>query len=377
MRFIFAPDSFKGTFSSTEIIQYLQKGAEKFFPDIKTIGIPMADGGEGTVDTLITALGGKFIYANVMGPLGNKVNAKMGIINDVAIIEMAQASGITLISNEERNPLNTTTYGTGEMILEALNMGVEKIIIGIGGSATNDGGIGMAQALGVKFYNNKGKEIGLGGKYLLEIQNISIDNIDQRIKETEIQVICDVTNPLTGPTGATYVYGPQKGATDEMLKLLEEGMINYNNVVKREFGLDLNSIPSTGAAGGLGAGLIAFANAKLRPGIETILDLIKFDELIKKGDIIVTGEGKIDGQSIYGKVPVGIAKRCKTKNIPVIVITGCESDDANLVYNYGIDVIISTVNRPMELDEAINNSQLLLESAIDRMYKLIKIGNTI
>jgi len=374
MKIIFAPDSFKGTFSSSEIIEYLEKGAKKYFDNLEVVKVPIADGGEGTVDAIISATGGKYLQCNVTGPLGDKVNAKYGLVNDIAVIEMAEASGITLVDTDKRNPLFTTTYGTGELILEALNQGAKEIIIGIGGSATNDGGIGMAQALGVHFYDKQGNEVGLGGQYLEKINSISLKDLDDRFKNIKITVICDVTNPLTGPCGATYVYGPQKGGSKEILDRLEEGMTNYKHVIEKELNIKLNDIPGTGAAGGLGAALVAFLGGKLKPGIETILDLVQFESLAKDADLVITGEGRLDGQSIFGKVPTGIGKRCKNLKAKVIVIAGSVGEEVDKVYNYGIDAIFSTIDKPITLEEALNNSNELLVQAIDRMYRLIKLG---
>lgn len=374
MKIILAPDSFKGTFSSSEVIQYLHRGIMKYFPSAEVVSIPIADGGEGTVDAIHGALGGTFITPTVTGPLGEKVRAKIAFIKDTAIIEMAQASGITLIKDADRNPLVATTFGTGQMILEALNNGAKEIIIGIGGSATNDGGIGMAQALGVEFFGLNKEKIGFGGKYLSEIKSFSTINLDKRVLETKISVICDVTNPLTGPRGATYVYGPQKGAQKEQLELLEKGMVSYKEVIQKQLGIDMNDVMGSGAAGGLGAALVAFLNAVLQPGIDTILDLVNFDEIIKDADLVITGEGRIDGQSINGKVPVGIGNRCKNKNVKVIVLAGAIGNDTEKIYDYGIDALFSTVDKPMTLHEVLENSEVLLENAIDRMLRLIRIG---
>ncbi|MDO8685262.1 MAG: glycerate kinase [Clostridiales bacterium] len=412
MKIIFAPDSFKGTLSSMEVIDILIKAAKPHFPEMTPVALPVADGGEGTVDALVAALGGKFRYAEVTGPLpGMKVQAKYGIIYNIdincnynninksnnknnadknkndnypvyktAVIEMAQASGLPLLTTAERNPLLTTTFGTGELIKAALNDGVTEIILGIGGSATNDGGIGAAAALGVRFYksdpslSSKASALtSFTGGNLSEISHIDISGVDPRLSKCKITVICDVKNPLTGVKGATWIFGSQKGATPEMLEILESGMISYARVVA-ESQIDISSIPGTGAAGGLAVPFLAFFNAQLKSGVETLLDLAGFDDLLDDTSLVVTGEGRIDGQSVFGKVPVGIASRCKKKNVPCIAIVGAIGDGATDVYEFGIDSIMSTYNKNMTLEEALMNAPALLSDASDRMFRLIKAG---
>lgn len=379
MKILLAPDSFKGTMSSIEVINILEKAARSHFDHLEVIKVPIADGGEGTVEALITATGGEYRIIDVTGPLyGRKVRAKYGITkNRAAVIEMAQASGLTLIATEEKNPLEATTFGTGEMILAALDEGIREFIIGIGGSATNDGGIGAAQALGVRFLDSNGKNVGFGGRELSKIRKIDLMGIDPRIKESTITVICDVANPLTGSEGATAIYGPQKGATLELFDALENGMKNYESLIKEVTGMNMGTIPGSGAAGGLGAALVAFFGAVLKPGIETILDFVNFQELIEGVDLVVTGEGKIDGQSVYGKVPVGIAKRCSKKNVRVAVIAGGMGRDAQKVYDFGIDSIMTTINRDMPIEEALARAEELLQDAADRMFRFIKLGMSI
>lgn len=378
MKILFAPDSFKGTMSSIKVIELLKDVASKHFTPFETVDVPIADGGEGTVDSLKIATGGEYRQKVVSGPLGQPVKALYGIINgDTAVIEMAQASGITLIKDEERNPLLTTTYGTGELIKEALDLGIRKFIVGIGGSATNDGGIGAAQALGVGFLDDSGKEVGFGGQQLSKIRKILVDKIDPRIKESSFTVICDVSNPLTGESGATAVYGPQKGATKEMLEILENGMKNYASVIKDTIGQDIDKMPGAGAAGGLGAALMAFFGARLRPGIETILEIVNFDRLLEGVDLVITGEGRIDGQSVYGKVPVGVASHCRKKGIKVVAIVGSMGQKAENTYEFGIDSIMTAINKDMELSEALSRSEELLKDAADRMFRMIKVGMSI
>ncbi len=379
MKILLAPDSFKGTLTSMEVIELLAEAAKEHFSPLEVVKVPIADGGEGTVDSLATATGGEYRQVEVTGPVeGSRIQARYGIIGGkTAVIEMAQASGIILIAPEQRDPLTATTFGTGELIKAALEEGIRDFLIGIGGSATNDGGVGAAQALGVSFTDEKGLEIGVGGKELARIRKIDLIQLDPRIGESRITVICDVSNPLTGPKGATAVYGPQKGVTEALFPSLEEGMKNYEKLIKEATGLDMSMIPGTGAAGGLGAALVAFLGAALKPGIDTILDYVNYEKLLEGVDLVVTGEGRIDGQSVYGKVPVGVAKRSKLKNVPVAVITGGMGHEAQKVYDFGIDSIMPLFNRDMTLEEALSNSEKLMRDAADRMFRFIKIGMSI
>lgn len=375
MRILLSPDSFKGSLTSVEIINCLEKVARKHFSPVEIIKVPIADGGEGTVDALTLVRNGEFRWKEVTGPLGAKVNAKYGVIDGkTAIIEMAQASGLPLLKEHEKNPLLTTTYGTGELIKAVLDDDIRDIIIGIGGSATNDGGIGAAQALGVEFCDEHGRKVGFGGRELSRITTINLSNLDSRVKESNITVICDVNNPLTGEKGATKVFGPQKGATGEIVDILENGMLNYARVIHTQLGINPNNIPGSGAAGGLGAALVCFLGAHLKSGIDTVLDFVDFDNLLEGVDLVITGEGRIDGQSIYGKVPIGIARRCKEKKVKVVAIVGSIGENAQLVYGYGIESIMPIINRAMSLEEAMANSVELLTDAADRMFRLIKVG---
>lgn len=376
MKIVLAPDSFKGTLSSMEIIDHLERAARACFDPVEIVKVPIADGGEGTVDALVKATNGEYRPVEVMGPVqGQRVMAKYGIINGrTAVMEMAEASGLTLLKKAERDPLKTTTYGTGQMIKAALDEGIRDIIIGIGGSATNDGGIGACQALGIRFLDGEGREVGFGGQELSRIKEILVEDLDDRIKESTITVICDVNNPLVGPNGATAIYGPQKGVTDASFPILEAGMENYQALIKEATGLDMAQIPGSGAAGGLGAALVAFLGGTLKPGIQAILDYVDFDNLIMDADLVVTGEGSMDGQSVYGKVPVGVAQRCKPFNIPVVAVVGGMGPGAEKVYDYGIDSIITTVNGPMELDEALSRADELMADAAERLFRFIRVG---
>jgi len=375
LKILIAPDSFKGSMSSIEIIEILSTVAHKYFSPLEIVKLPIADGGEGTIDAFIAAFGGEYIPVEVTGPEGNRVKASYGIIkNNIAVIEMAQASGLTLVPPENRNPLKTTSFGTGEIIKIVLDKGIRKIIIGIGGSATNDGGVGAMQALGVQFLDHDDQEAGAGGQYLSRIRRINLDNLHKAVQDARITVICDVNNPLTGKNGATYVYGPQKGATSAMIELLEAGMKNYADVVKRDMNIDLENVSGAGAAGGLGGAAMVFLNAELRPGIDTVLNMIQFNAMLKDVDLVITGEGMLDGQSVFGKVPVGIAGRCKKKGVPVVAIVGKIGKDAARVYDYGINSIVPAINRDMSIEYALKHSKDLLTDASDRMFRLLKVG---
>lgn len=375
MKFVFAPDSFKGTLSSQEIIDILTEKAQQHFKDVQTQGVLIADGGEGTIASVEQMKGGSRRYLEVTGPLGEKVNAHYLRLNEKQVlIEMATASGITLIPYREGNALYTTSYGTGEMIKDALASGADDIIISIGGSATNDGGMGMLMALGVRFLDKDGKELEPVGKNLMNIAKIDTASLNRRVKTANFTVMCDVTNPLIGPNGATYVFGPQKGANAKQLKLLESGMKNYAAKIKETLGADVANLPGGGAAGGMGAALTAFCGASLQSGIKTILDLINFENIIADADLIITGEGRIDGQSAGGKVLDGIGRYAKKRNIPVIALTGGMGDNAYLVYDCGIDSIMVTVNAPMSLDTALTHAEPLLADCADRLFRFIKIG---
>ena len=368
MKVIITPDSFKGSLTAIEVAEAIEEGVKSVFHDAETIKIPLADGGEGTVQCLVNATAGKILQQEVINPLGKKINASYGILGDqkTAVIEMAEASGITLISPEERNPLITTTYGTGQLIKAALDQGCRKMIIGIGGSATNDAGAGMVQALGVRLLDKQAKEIGFGGAELLNIHHIDIVQMDSRIDKLEILVASDVKNPLCGPTGATRIYGPQKGATEKMMVILEKALAHFAELINETLHKDVINIPGAGAAGGLGAGLIAFLGARLKPGIEVIIEAVKLEELVKNADLVITGEGKIDYQTIYGKVPVGVAKVAKKYHIPVMAVGAIIEKDAKIVHQYGIDYLVKVSDPPMRLTESKEFKLHLIKNCINR-----------
>lgn len=375
MRFLFASDSFKGSLSSEKIIKLLKESAENVFPGCETRGVPIADGGEGTVDAVIAVTKGEKRVIEVHGPLMENVESSYGIFHgDCAIIEMAAASGLPMVSPEKRNPLNTTTYGTGELIRDALDQGYQKISIAIGGSATNDGGMGAMRALGIRFLDAEGKELEGRGSDLAKVVDIDSTNLHSAVAEAEFTVMCDVNNPLTGPKGATYTFGKQKGGTPEILDELEMGMKNYAMVIQKKFGINVDSIAGAGAAGGLGAALCVFLNAEMKSGIETVLDLIDFDGLLEETDLVVTGEGQIDWQSAFGKVPSGIGQRCQAKGIPAVAVVGGMGSGAEKIYEFGVESIIPTINGAMEMEEALERAEELYRGATERMFRMIRVG---
>ena len=374
MNIVITPDSFKECLTATEVAKNITKGILNVYPNAKINEIPISDGGEGLLESLVIPFGGKIISVKVKDPLSRDIYSEYGILKDgkTAVIEMAKASGLELLKDKEKNPLITTTFGTGQLIKDALDKGCKKLIIGLGGSATNDGGSGMAKALGIKFFNARNEELKPGGGNLGSLNNIDLSGIDKRIKDCEIVVACDVTNPLTGPNGASYVYGAQKGGSQETLDVLDQNLKNYANIIKAAINKDIESIAGAGAAGGTGAGLLAFLNAKLVNGIELILETLQLEAHIKKADLIITGEGKIDSQTLHGKTVAGIARMAKKHHVPVIVITGKIGEDIDPIYNMGVNAIYSIVNQPMELSTALKNADILIRSCTENIIRTIK-----
>ena len=371
MKFLFASDSFKGTLSSEQIIRLLTDSANRIFPGCETLGVPIADGGEGTVDAVIAVTKGEIKSVLVHGPLMENREASYGIFHgDSAIIEMAAASGLPMVPNEKRNPLYTTTYGTGELIKDALDAGYTNLSIAIGGSATNDGGMGAMRALGIRFLDEEGNDLAGTGADLEKVRDIDLSGIHPAVAKARITVMCDVNNPLTGPDGATYTFGKQKGGTEEILDKLEAGMKQYAQVIGEKLGMDVDKIPGAGAAGGLGAALCVFLHAELKSGIETVLDLIEFDQLLEGTDLVVTGEGRIDWQSAFGKVPSGIGMRCKKTG----AIVGGMGDGADKIYEFGVKSILPTINGAMEIEEALNRAEELYANGADRLFRMIQVG---
>ena len=381
MKIILAPDSFKGSLTSMEVAAAMETGIKRVIPDVECIKIPMADGGEGTVRSLLDALGGELISCTVKGPAGRRVTADYGILADnrTAVIEMAAASGLSLVSGGSRNPLETTSFGTGELMRHALDRGVEKIILGIGGSATNDAGVGMAQALGAVFRGGDGRtitQVGSGGM-LQEIEAVDLQGMHPKLRHTQVLVACDVDNPLYGKNGAAHVFAPQKGADAAMVEILDENLEHLAGVVRRELGVDVGKVPGAGAAGGLGAGLLVFAGAELRSGIEIISKATPIETYLRSADLVFTGEGRVDFQTAFGKTPAGIARLAGEYGVPVIAIGGGLADDAGTAFNHGINGLEAAIARDMPLDEALANSREYVANAAERAMRLIKIGQGI
>ena len=375
MKLLFASDSFKGTLSSEQIIRLLTDSANRIFPGCETVGVPIADGGEGTVDAVIAVTNGSLRTVKVHGPLMEETDASYGVFHgDSAIIEMAAASGLPMVPAQKRNPLHTTTYGTGELIKDALDNGYRRLSIAIGGSATNDGGMGAMRALGVKFLDQDGNELSGTGADLGKVADIDVSSLHPAVKDAAITVMCDVNNPMTGPDGATYTFGKQKGGTPEILDELEAGMKQYAAVMRDKLGLDVENLAGAGAAGGLGAALCGYLHAELKSGIETVLDLIDFDGLLEGTDLVVTGEGRIDWQSAFGKVPSGVGMRCKAKHIPAVAIVGGMGNGAEKIYEFGVDSMIPTINGAMDIEEALDRAEELYVSAADRTFRMIRAG---
>lgn len=375
MRFLFASDSFKGTLSSEKTAELLTKAAKQVFPQCECIGVPVADGGEGTVDAVLSAAGGSRVPVNVHDPLMRPMEASYGKMDGArAIIEMSAASGLPLLAESERNPAKTTSYGTGEMIADALKAGCKDITIAIGGSATNDGGMGCMSALGVHFLDENGKELAGTGENLTRVKHIDMSSLLPEAKDAKFTVICDVTNPLCGSNGATYTYGPQKGGTPEGLSELEAGMCNYRDVILREFGINPDEMAGAGAAGGLGCALTVFLNANLKRGIETVLDLIEFDSRLQGVSLVVTGEGRLDRQSCFGKVVQGVGMRCKSKGIPVVALVGSTGEGAEQILNHGTSEILVTAPSDMPLTEAMQRAEELYFATAVSLFSKIKNG---
>ncbi len=378
MRIIVAPDSYKGSVSALEAAEAMERGIRAVFPAAEVIKVPLADGGEGTVAALVTATDGWFLDHQVQGPLGTPVQARWGVLGDgqTAVMEMAAASGLTLVPEKDRDPRLTTTYGTGQLIKAVLDCGLRKIIIGVGGSATNDGGSGMARALGVKFLNAQGGEISPGGSALAQLACIDLTEIDARLGATEITVACDVDNPLCGPRGASAVYGAQKGATADMISELDAALAHYAQLALLATGRNIAQCPGAGAAGGLAAGLLFFTQAQLRRGIDIVLETTEFSRLVKNADLVITGEGQTDGQTAFGKAPVGVARAAKAGGVPVVCLAGALGPGAENVLVRGIDALMSITAQPMALAECMRQGATLIEAATARLCRLIAVGRS-
>lgn len=378
MKIVIAPDSFKENLTSLEVASELEAGLRRVWPDATYIKVPMADGGEGTVQSLVDATGGRIVKCLVSGPLGAPVMASYGLLGGgrTAVIEMAEASGLPLVPKAERDPMRASTFGTGQLIDDAIRRGVEEIIIGLGGSATNDAGAGIAQALGVQFLDKDGGPITdpLGGGRLDEVAAIETRWVNPALPLVKISVACDVTNPLVGEKGASAVYGPQKGATPEMVAALDQRLAHLARLIKRDLGIDIADTPGAGAGGGVGGGLIAFTGATLKRGVELVVAATGLDQHMQGADLAITGEGRVDFQTAFGKTPAGVAASARRAGVPVVAIGGGLSDDAGGVFQHGIDGLESATPNAMLLEVAIKKSRQYLQDAAERVARLIVIG---
>lgn len=374
MKFVLAPDSFKESMTGKEAAEAMERGIKKVIPQAECIKVPMADGGEGTVQSLVDATDGEIYETLVTGPDGNPTKAMFGILGDkeTAVLEMASASGIHLIAREKRNPLKTTTYGTGELIKAALDKGVKNILIGIGGSATNDGGAGMIQALGGRLLTESGEELSFGGGALNLLHTIDLSGLDKRLKAIKVEVACDVKNPLIGKTGASHVFGPQKGATPQMVEILDKNLEHYANMISSQLGKSIAYVEGAGAAGGLGGGLLAFLSAELKRGIELVVKYTELKNKMKGADYVFTGEGSIDGQTLFGKTPMGVSLTAKELGIPVIVLAGRVGTGCETLYENGITSILGIVSEATSLEEALKKGPENLERTAENVARILK-----
>ena len=373
---VLAPDSFKESMTAKEVCEAMERGIRKANSQIRCIHVPMADGGEGTMQSLVDATGGRVYSKEVVGPLGNNVVAEYGILGngEIGVIEMASASGIHLVDSEKRNPLITTTFGTGQLIKACLDKGVKKLLIGIGGSATNDGGAGFIQALGGRLLDENGDDLSYGGGALAILHTIDLSNLDERLKYVSVEVACDVNNPICGKEGASYVFGPQKGATREMIEILDQNLSHYAEVIKEQLGKDVISKAGAGAAGGLGAGLMAFLDVKLKSGIEMVIEYANLEEKVRDADMVWTGEGSIDFQTQYGKTPLGVAMIAKKYNKPVIALVGRVGNDIDVLYDKGIDAIFGIMRGVTSIEEALVKGPENVEKTSENIIRLLNIS---
>ncbi len=377
MKIVIAPDSFKESLTALEVASAIEIGFKRIFPNAEYVKLPMADGGEGTVQSLVDATQGRLVETVVTAPLGNRVQSFFGLSGDghTAIIEMAAASGLHLVPMEKRNPCLTTSFGTGELIKQALDLNVRHIILGIGGSATNDGGVGMLQALGLRLLDKDGQSIGFGGAELANITEIQTDGLDPRLQQVQIEVACDVNNPLCGERGASAVFGPQKGATAEMVKQLDAALAHFAAIAERDCGKQISEQAGAGAAGGMGGGLLLLPHVQLKAGVQIVLDNLKLAEQVKDADLVITGEGRMDAQSILGKTPVGVARTAKQFHKPVVAIVGCLREDYDVVYEHGIDAVFPIIRSLGDLPTILKQGEQNLISAAENVARLMALRN--
>ncbi|MDS9472594.1 glycerate kinase [Sporosarcina pasteurii] len=371
MKIVIAPDSFKGSLSAVEVANAINQGVQKAYPHAKTHLLPVADGGEGTMETLVSATDGKMKAVFVTGPLGGKVEAAYGILGNgkTCVIEIASASGLARVPEGKLAPLQATTYGMGQLIKQALDDGFSSFIIALGGSATNDGGAGMLQALGAKLLDREGNEVSFGGGNLANIADIDITQFDSRIKESSFLIASDVQNPLVGLNGASHVFGPQKGATPEDVKLLDENMVHWANQIEKVTGISLHNQPGAGAAGGIGGAFLAFFPAKMERGVDVVLKYVNFDDYVKDADLVITGEGQVDFQTASGKTPLGVAQAAQKRQVPTIILAGAVGEGIEVLYDYGIVSVHSIVDQPMTLQASMANANRLLEKSTEQIIR--------
>jgi glycerate 2-kinase len=377
MKIVIAPDSFKESLTALQVADAIEAGMREVWPTATYVKVPVADGGEGTVQAMIDALGGRRVDVRVTGPLGQTVDAfygQAGRDGDLAVIEMAAASGLEGVPPDLRDPRSATSRGTGELILAALDAGARRFVLGVGGSATNDGGAGMLQALGVRLLDDAGQDIVPGGAALARLARIDASALDARVRGAEFRIACDVDNPLTGPRGASAVFGPQKGATPEMVKQLDAALAHYAAVIQRDLGQDIAQLPGAGAGGGIAAAMVVFLHGQLRPGIEIVTEAVGLDAAVRDADLVVTGEGRIDGQTVNGKTPVGVAQVARRHGKPVVAIGGSLANDAHAVHAHGIDVIVAAVARPCSVAEALAAADENLRRAARNLAAALALG---
>ena len=379
MKIVIAPDSYKGSIYAPEAARAMREGVMRVLPEAEVVLVPVADGGDGTLETLVETSGGETRAAQVTGPLGEPVRASWGAMGDgrTAVIEMARTSGLALVPAARRNPLITTTFGLGELIAKALESGYRSFILGIGGSATNDAGAGMAQALGVRLLDARGGELPYGGAALASLDRIDMSGLDPRAAESEFSVACDVTNPLTGPEGASAVYGPQKGATPETVDLLDAALAHFADVVRRDVGVEIDRVPGSGAAGGLGGGMIAFLGGRLSAGVDIILETLAFERRLDGADLVITGEGQLDFQTVYSKAPIGVARIAGKLDIPVVAIAGSLGEGFTDVHEHGIEAASAITRTPMTLEDASGNAHDLVASAAEQAVRMMLTGSRV
>ncbi|MNG76085.1 Glycerate 2-kinase [compost metagenome] len=375
---VIAPDSFKESLSAMAVAEAIERGFRQIYPQVQYVKLPMADGGEGTVDSMVAATGGEIVRVEVTGPLGQPVSAFYGLLGEgeTAVIEMAAASGLHLAPKGQRDPRITTSYGTGELILAALERGVKTIILGIGGSATNDGGAGMMQALGARLLDDQQQPLPPGGAALARLAQIDLSAVDPRLQQVSVTAACDVDNPLCGPHGASAVFGPQKGATPEMVTQLDAALSHFGSLLQQATGREVLNAPGAGAAGGMGAALLGMLNARLRPGIEIVIETLQLEEALRDADLVITGEGRLDSQSIHGKTPIGVARVAKRHGLPVIGIAGSLSKDYQVVHQHGIDAAFSVLDRVVTLEEALTDAADNLEVTARNVAAVWKLAQS-